>query len=225
MSSFVSSVAIAVCLSIFVGAFGFALGRRHCGCEPDVLADAGTVSNRNIANPGPLAVANTASPDNFLVRDAVEITPTRDVASLSRIAVLEAEVARLTTEVERLRQQNAITEFASRMVALSPESPDPLTLALALRMMDMSHLTKDPELRTHFVREVRLDAALDLLKAEPRFCLALTRAYSDGTPEWREHEWPAHRDRLVSAFFRQLAEAGLSQKAIELYRVQIAELL
>ena len=148
-----------------------------------------------------------------------------DTVSTGRIAALELEVARLTTENESLRQQNAATEFASRMVEFAPASPDPITLAMALRMLDMSDLTKSPELRMHFVREVRLDAALDLLKAEPKFCASLHRAYSDGTPAWREHEWPAHRDRLVTDFFRHLAEAGLSQKAIELYRVQIAELL
>lgn len=131
--------------------------------------------------------------------------------------MLEAEVTRLQSELGSVR-------FASMLVTLAPVDR-PLTLADALGLMDRSDLTEDPELRALFIAQVRPEVALDLLHAESRFLTALHTAYSKGSPEWRQFEWPVHRDGLLNDFFRRLAEAGLSGRAIELYRASIADYL
>lgn len=211
-------LALAASGLLLVGSLAFAFHRSY---GPDVEATPPSVPSLPVdaqaadvrACPAALQPLLPAQADRVLIADTV---------STDRIAALEAEVARLTVENESLRQRNAATQFAARLVSLSAE---PLTLAETMRLLDSCDLTKEPELRMHFVHGVRLDAALDLLKAEPKFRSALHRAYSDGTPAWREHEWPAHRDRLVNDFLRHLAEAGLSGRAIELYRVTIADYL
>lgn len=132
-----SSVAFAVCLSILVGSFGVALGRRYCGGESVVLAGIRSESSLTIANAGPLTAVSTAASDVALVRDAVAITPTHDLASASTIAALEAEVARLRSEL-------GTTRFASMLVAAAP-ADQPLGFAHAMLLLDRSYLTVQPE--------------------------------------------------------------------------------
>lgn len=147
--------------------------------------------------------------DAPLVREPVVVSG--DTVSL-REAALEREVA-------DLRAQLADLTFA-RAAAVD------VTLAHVLQALDDSHLTRRPELRAMFIAQVRPEDALRLLESEDRLRdrLAKTRSSMLGTPALT-YEWPVQRDQLVQTFFRELADAGLSEKAIELYRVAIADYL
>lgn len=111
-----------------------------------------------------------------MVREAASTASEVDAQRASRIAELEAEVARLQSEL-------GITRFASMLVASAP-ADRPLVLAQAMRLLDDSYLTESPELRTAFVQEVRQDMALDLLQAEPQFRAALSTARRADQFEW-----------------------------------------
>lgn len=87
-------------------------------------------------------------------------------------------------------------------------------------MLDRSYLTEQPELRAIFAQEVRQDAALDLLRAEPAFRTALAEARRASS-----YEWPARRDQLVQDFILRLVDAGLSGRTIEHYRATLADYL
>lgn len=152
--------------------------------------------------------APTSAPDAPLAR---ELVVSGDTVSL-REAALEREVA-------SLRAQLADLTFA-RAAAVD------VTLAHVLQALDDSHLTRKPELRALFIAQVRPVDALRLLEAEDRLRdrLAKTRSSMLGTPALT-YEWPVKRDQLVQTFFRELADAGLSERAIELYRVAIADYL
>ncbi len=216
MGSRSSSIWFAVFLSILSGSIGAAFGRRYCGCEPVAPTDVRSAAIFSTTNVESDRAANLESGD-ILVRETVSTDDDVNAKRAIRITMLEAEVTRLQSELGSVR-------FASLLVTLAPVDRQ-LTLAQALDLMDHSDLTKDPELRALFVAQVRPEVALDLLHAESRFLTALHTAYSKGTPEWRRFEWPAHRDGLLNDFFRRLAEAGLSGRAIELYRASIADYL
>lgn len=146
-----------------------------------------------------------------------EEAPTRElVVSGDTVSLREAELER---EVASLRAQLADLTFA-RAAAVD------VTLAHVLQALEDSHLTRTQELRAFFVAQVRPADALRLLEAEDRLRdrLAKTRSSMLGTPALT-YEWPVKRDQLVHTFFRELADAGLSEKAIELYRVAIADYL
>ena len=98
-----SSVVFVVCLSILAGAFGVALGMHYRGSQPVGLADVRSGSSLNIARTGHLPAASTVGSDDALDRDAVAVASTPDVASLWRIAELEAENARLQSELGAAR--------------------------------------------------------------------------------------------------------------------------
>jgi uncharacterized small protein (DUF1192 family) len=210
------SLAFASCATILVVSLAFAFYRRHSTCPLPVDA-----------LPAPAAVA---VPKAELQVAAIEpaMAPVRtlvsDTESLRRIAELEAEVSRLRAEVARLESEAAAVRFASTLTTLAPEDR-PVTLAQVMNLMESSDLTKSEELRALFLHEVNPSDALQLLQAEPRFRASLHDAYSKATPEWRQYEWPVHRDRILNDFIRHLADAGLSGKAIELYRASIADYL
>jgi len=213
-SSFVAS---AVCLMILSGSIGAAFGRRYCGCEPGVPFDNHSGALLVAAD---VALVRPASPElsgDVLVREAASTANDGDAKQASRIAELEAQVARLQSEL-------GTTRFASMLVATAPPER-PISLVEVINLMEHSDLTKNEELREMFVREVRPDAALDLMRAEPKLRAALHAAYSKGTPEWRQFEWPSHRDRLVQDFVLRLSDAGLSGRTIEHYRAAIADYL
>lgn len=140
------------------------------------------------------------------------------------IADLQARVIELEQENARLRVDLRTAQLASQLVMLSP-TDRPLSVVDAMTLLAGCYLTETPELRMLFIEQARPDAMIDLLRAEPAFRAQLASLRADGTPEFRQFEWPAARDRLVSDFFRKLAEAGLSGKAIELYRVSLADYL
>ncbi len=91
MSSPTSKVALAVCLSILVGAFGVALGRRYCSCQPVVLADVRSGSSLGIASAEPLPAASTLSSEDVLVREAAS-TPDVDAKLTSMLAEVTFEL-------------------------------------------------------------------------------------------------------------------------------------
>lgn len=162
------------------------------------------------ATPAPITIVEPAViEDAPLVREPVVVSG--DTVS-PREAALEREVA-------VLRAQLADLTFA-RAAAVD------VTLAHVLQALDDSHLTRRPELRAMFIAQVRPEDALRLLESEDRLRdrLAKTRSSMLGTPALT-YEWPVQRDQLVQTFFRELADAGLSEKAIELYRVAIADYL
>ena len=197
---------------ILSGSIGAAFGRRYCGCETVVRPDDHSGSSLGAANAELVRPASPELSGDIMVREAASTASDGDAKQSSRIAELEAEVARLQSEL-------GTTRFASMLVATAP--PDtPLSLAQAMRLLDDSYLTESPELRTAFVQEVRHDAALDLLQAEPRFRSALAAARRAD-----QFEWPVRRDQLVQDFFRRLAEAGLSGRTIEHYRAALADYL
>lgn len=155
---------------------------------------------------------------------AVVEAPTRDVPLVREAVVVSGDTvslreAELEREVASLRAQLADLTFA-RAAAVD------VTLAHVLQALEDSHLTRTPELRAFFIAQVRPADALRLLEAEDRLRdqLAKTRSSMLGTPALT-YEWPVQRDQLVQTFFRELADAGLSEKAIELYRVAIADYL
>lgn len=162
------------------------------------------------ATPAPVTIVEpVVTEDAPLVREPVVVSG--DTVS-PREAALEREVA-------VLRAQLADLTFA-RAAAVD------VTLAHVLQALDDSHLTRKPELRAMFIAQVRPEDALRLLESEDRLRdrLAKTRSSMLGTPALT-YEWPVQRDQLVQTFFRELADAGLSEKAIELYRVAIADYL
>lgn len=195
---------------ILSGSIGAAFGRRYCGCETVVRPDDHSGPSLGAANAELLRSASADLSDVAVVREAASMANDGDAKQSSRIAELEAEVARLQSEL-------GTTRFASTLVASAPPDP-PLLLAQAMRLLDDSYLTESPELRAMFVQEVRHDAALDLLQAEPRFRAALSTArHAD------RFEWPGRRDQLVQDFFRRLGECGLSARTIEHYRATLAD--
>jgi hypothetical protein len=105
------------------------------------------------------------------------------------------------------------------LVATAPPE-QPFVLAQAMRLLDDSYLTESPELRAMFGQEVRHDAALDLLQAEPRFRSALAAARRASS-----YEWPARREQLVQDVVLRLVDAGLSGRTIEHYRAALADYL
>lgn len=211
MGNSASNVALAVCLSLLVGAFGVALGRRCCDCEQVVLADVRSGSSLGFASAEPLPAASTLSSDDVLVREAAS-TPDVDAKLTSMVAELEAEVARLRSEL-------GTTRLASLLVGSAP-ADEPLTLGRAMRLLEMSYLTEQQELRAMFLQEVRQDAALDLILAEPAFRTALA-----GARHASPYEWPARRDQLVQDFVLRLVDAGLTGRTIEHYRATLADYL
>lgn len=178
--------------------------RGHVAPPVEPAGLAGVVPAATVA----VQAAPTSAPDAPLAR---ELVVSGDTVSL-REAALEREVA-------SLRAQLADLTFA-RAAAVD------VTLAHVLQALDDSHLTRKPELRALFIAQVRPVDALRLLEAEDRLRdrLAKTRSSMLGTPALT-YEWPVKRDQLVQTFFRELADAGLSERAIELYRVAIADYL
>lgn len=218
MSTLRPSLAFASCATLLVTSLAFAFYRRHATCPPPVgepLAPAVVVASKPELHAAIAAIEPAMAPVRTLVSDT---------ESLRRVAELEAEVTRLRAEVARLQAEAAAVRFASTLTTLAPEDR-PVSLAQVMNLMDSSDLTKSEELRALFLREVNPSDALQLLQAEPRFRAALHDAYSKATPEWRQYEWPVHRDRILNDFIRHLADAGLSGKAIELYRASIADYL
>ena len=207
-----SFVAFAVCLSVLSGSIGAAFGRRYCGCDALVRPDDHSGSSLGAANAELVRPASPELSGDIMVREAASPASDVDAQRASRIAELEAEVARLQSEL-------GTTRFASMLVATAPPDP-PLSLAQAMRLLDDSYLTEPPELRTAFVQEVRHDAALDLLQAEPRFRSALAAARRASS-----YEWPARREQLVQDFVLRLVDAGLSGRTIEHYRAALADYL
>jgi hypothetical protein len=205
-----SFIAFAVCLMILSGSIGAAFGRRYCGC--DALVRAGDHSG-SILGTANMELVRPASPElsgDVMVREAASTAGDFDEKEAGRIAELEAEILRLQSEL-------GTTRFASMLVASAP-ADRPLVLAQAMRLLDDSYLAESPELLAMFVQEVRHDAALDLLHAEPRFRAALAAARRAD-----QFEWPVRRDQLVQDFFRRLGEAGLSGRTIEHYRVALID--
>jgi len=197
---------------ILSGSIGAAFGRRYCGCEPGVPFDNHSGALLVAAD---VALVRPASPElsgDVLVREAASTANDGDAKQSSRIAELEAEIARLRSEL-------GTTRFASMLVATAPPE-QPLVLAQAMRLLDDSYLTESPELRAMFVQEVWHDAALDLLQAEPRFRSALAAARRASS-----YEWPARREQLVQDFVLRLVDAGLSGRTIEHYRAALADYL
>lgn len=178
--------------------------RGHVAPPVEPAGLAGVVPAATVA----VQAAPTSAPDAPLAR---ELVVSGDTVSL-REAALEREVV-------SLRAQLADLTFA-RAAAVD------VTLAHVLQALDDSHLTRKPELRALFIAQVRPVDALRLLDAEDRLRdrLAKTRSSMLGTPALT-YEWPVKRDQLVQTFFRELADAGLSERAIELYRVAIADYL
>ena len=217
MSRASSNFAFAVCLTILSGSIGAAFGRRYCGCETVVRPDDHSSSSLGAASDELVRPANPESSGDVVVREAASTAGDFDEKRTRRITELEAEVARLQSEL-------GTTRFASMLVATAPPER-PISLVEVINLMEHSDLTKNEELREMFVREVRPDAALDLIRAEPKLRAALHAAYSKGTPEWRQFEWPSHRDRLVQDFVLRLSDAGLSGRTIEHYRAAIADYL
>lgn len=207
-----SFAAFAVCLTILSGSIGAAFGRRYCGCETVVRPDDHSSSSLGAADDELVRPASPELSGDVLVREAASTANDGDAKQSSRIAELEAQVARLRSEL-------GTTRFASMLVATAPPE-QPLVLAKAMRLLDDSYLTESPELRAMFVQEVRDDAALDLLQAEPRFRSALAAARRASS-----YEWPARREQLVQDFVLRLVEAGLSGRTIEQYRAMIADYL
>lgn len=205
-----SFVAFAVCLSVLSGSIGAAFGRRYCGCDALVLPHDRRGSSLGASVAELVLPAHPELSGDVMVREAASTASDGDAKQSSRIAELEAEVARLQSEL-------GTTRFASMLVATAPPE-QPLVLAQAMRLLDDSYLTESPELRAMFVQEVRHDAALDLLQAEPRFRAALSTArHAD------RFEWPGRRDQLVQDFSRRLGESGLSARTIEHYRATLVD--
>lgn len=197
---------------ILSGSIGAAFGRRYCGCDALVRADDHSGMSLVVASVEQVRPASSELSSDVLVREAASTASDVDAKQPSRIAELEAEVARLQSEL-------GTTRFASMLVATAP--PDrPVALAQAMRLLDDSYLTESPDLRAMFVQEVRQDMALDLLQAEPRFRAALAAARQASS-----YEWPARREQLVQDFVLRLVEAGLSGRTIEQYRAMIADYL
>lgn len=217
MSTLRPSLAFASCATILVASLAFAFYRRHATCP--LPADDLPVAAASVKSEPPTARLDVTEPAIAPVRTLVS-----DIESLNRVAELEQEVSHLTAEVARLQSEAVAVRFASTLTTLAPEDR-PVTVAQVMNLMDSSDLTKSDELRALFVREVNPSEALSLLQSEPRFRSSLHDAYSKGTPEWRQYSWPAHRDRILNDFLRQLADAGLSGRAIELYRASIADYL
>lgn len=207
-----SFVAFAVCLSILSGSIGAAFGRRYCGCDALVLPHDRRGSSLGESDAEMVRPATPALSGDAMVREAASTASDGDAKQSSRIAELEAEVSRLQSEL-------GTTRFASMLVAAAPPDP-PLGIAQAMRLLDDSYLTESPELRTAFVQEVRHDAALDLLQAEPRFRSALAAARRASS-----YEWPARREQLVQDFVLRLVDAGLSGRTIAHYRAALADYL
>lgn len=201
-----------MCLTILSGSIGAAFGRRYCGCETLVRPDDHSSSSLGAASDELVRPANPELSGDVMVREAASTAGDGDTKQASRIAELEAQVARLQSEM-------GTTRFASMLVATAP--PDrPLSLAQAMRLLDDSYLTESPELRAMFGQEVRQDMALDLLQAEPRFRSALAAARRASS-----YEWPARREQLVQDFVLRLVDAGLSGRTIEHYRAALADYL
>ncbi|MBK8099593.1 MAG: hypothetical protein IPK26_20995 [Planctomycetes bacterium] len=217
MSRASSNFAFAVCLTILSGSIGAAFGRRYCGCETVVRPDDHSSSSLGAASDELVRPANPELSGDVMVREAASTTSAVTRSERAASTMLEAQVARLQSEL-------GATRFASMLVATAPPER-PTTLVHVMLLMEHSDLTKNEELREMFVREVRPDAALDLIRAEPKLRAALHAAYSKGTPEWRQFEWPPHRDRLVQDFVLRLSDAGLSGRTIEHYRAAIADYL
>lgn len=199
-----------LCALILAGSLSYAFVRRYEKCPDDLPVPVTTDPPVTVSPPVIVEPAQAAAVDTPIER--VQIV---DTESVERIAKLEAENARLRAELGSVRFASALASSASK----------PTTLVEVMNLMERSDLIENEELRELFMREVRQDVALDLLRAEPAFRASLHRAYSDATPEWRQFEWPARRDQLLNDFIRRLAEAGLSGKAIELYRASIADYL
>ena len=210
MGSTSSFATFVVCLSILSGSIGAAFGRRCCGCDALVRADDHSGMSLVVASVEQVRPASSDLSDVAVVREAASTANDGDAKQSSRIAELEAEIARLRSEL-------GTTRFASMLVATAPPE-QPLVLAQAMRLLDDSYLTESPDLRAMFVQEVRHDGALALLQDEPGFRSALAAARRAD-----QFEWPVRRDQLVQDFFRRLGEAGLSARTIEHFRAALAD--
>jgi hypothetical protein len=125
--------------------------------------------------------------------------PSIDIVS-TRVAELEAEVA-------RLRGQLADANLTGRLLALDST----MVVAQVGYLLHNSVFLSNPELRAYALAQIRFEDLRRILLAEIKFRDDLAKSYSNATPEARVHEWPAHRDRVVTIFFA------------ELYRVYLAD--
>lgn len=196
--------------SLLIAGFALLVAGTLLGLRAPVMPTVEPAGLAGAAPAAPAAVQATPAPvpEAPIVREVV--------VSGDTVSLREAELER---EVASLRAQLADLTFA-RAAAVD------VTLAHVLQALEDSHLTRTPELRAFFIAQVRPADALRLLEAEDRLRdrLAKTRSSMLGTPALT-YEWPIKRDQLVQTFFRELADAGLSEKAIELYRVAIADYL
>lgn len=148
--------------------------------------------------------------------------PSVDTESLEEQSIaLRSEVDRLSAENTRLTAQLDAVKFASTITTLDSS----VNLAQVMDLLDKSYLSESPELRAQFSREVNVASALVLLRAEPNLRADLARMRNTGDDNYCKFQWPVDRDLRILAFVSSLADAGLSSRFIESYRLLLADYL
>lgn len=208
-----SLVPFVACAAILSGALGYALIKRH-DPMPDVPAP-------HELPQLPDSLTLPVSPSPVPSRgDQVEREPAFDGDTVSPSAAVR--IAELEAQVAVLRSQLGASAFASDVSKLAPGNP---SVTEVMRLLDDSYLTEQPDLRALFLASVRPADAEIVLRDEIKFRSTLIQTRNAIPLEQRDYEWPVRREQLVQDFLGQLAGAGLSGKAIELYRVAVADYL
>jgi hypothetical protein len=227
VQSFLAIFAFAACLTILSGSIGLALGRYYCAClQPELptsLSD-GAESLVPASSFGGLPLA--AAPEPAWPIRALD----SDSVSLSRMAELEQENARLRAKIEHL-EANLLPTTQAQMAIAVRQPEDVVRHALG-----RTQILSDAAILAEALRAIGPQRTWDALQAEAQFYMNnaqfRTRNHEptpgaswDERAQWHRNLWVPHMTTSVATFCDQLYRLGLPSPAIESFRKRMEEAL
>lgn len=207
-----------ISLFVFGGLLVFGVGYALMRPGKDEPPPKDDLPKATAAAPQPAVMKPTVVPETTAAR--VEREAAVDVKSNEQLAAAFKREAELVRDLNTAKAELRSVRFAAAIAEF-----EKCSLADALKLMEHSYLTEPPEIRELFVATVLADKAAELLREEPKLRAEMAKLKSTGTPEYRQFEWPVARDHLINTFVQRLVDAGVSPKAIEMYRISLADYL
>lgn len=217
------NISMVLCSAILLVSIGWALLRRHdstpCVVElPDPSELAAIAPN---VVPAPAAAQSRY--DDPVTRELVS-----DSVSLSRVAELEQENARLRTKIEQLEANLLPTTQAQMAIAIGqPED-------VVRHALGRTQVLNDAAILGETLRAIGPQRTWDALQAEAQFYRNNVQFRAlNGEPngeatweeraQWHRNVWVPHMTTSVATFCDQLYRLGLPSPAIESFRKRMEE--